>query len=80
MFMTLSKLKYRIKKDIKRIEEHWENNPNNDYYFAEICGMRSALDHIARAEAEELTELDKWASQQQGRERDATTTRDRTGS
>jgi len=80
MFMVLSKLKYKIKEDIKRIEEHWETNPNNDYYFAEICGMRSALDHIARAEAEELTELDKWASQQQGRERDATTTRDRTGS
>jgi|TARA_R100001530_G_scaffold19949_1_gene16749 transcription initiation factor IIE alpha subunit len=78
--MVLSKLKYKIKEDIKRIEEHWETNPNNDYYFAEICGMRSALDHIARAEAEELTELDKWASQQQGRERDATTTRDRTGS
>ena len=77
MFMVLSKLKYKINKDIQRIEEHWESNPSNDYYFAEIRGLRSALDHIARAESEELTELDKWASKQQGKERDELTTRNR---
>ena len=47
MFATLNKLKYRIKQDIKRVEEHWETNPSNDYYFAEICGLRTALDQIA---------------------------------
>lgn len=80
MFTVLNKLKYRIKQDIQRIEEHWEGSPDNDYYFAEICGLRSALDHVSRAESEELTELDKWASQEQERERDAITIRNGTGS
>ena len=77
MFATLNKLKYRIKQDIKRVEEHWETNPSNDYYFAEICGLRTALDQIARAEAEELTALDKWATQNQKEERNELTTRNR---
>ena len=77
MFSVLSKLKYRINKDITQAEELWDDNPANDYYFAEICGLRSALDHIARAEAEELTELDKWATQNQKEERNELTTRNR---
>ena len=77
MFATLNKLKYRIKQDIKRVEEHWETNPNNDHYFAEICGLRTALDQIARAEAEELTALAKWATQNQEEERNELTTRNR---
>ena len=80
MFMVLNKLKYKINKDIKQIEEHWESNPGNDYYFAEICGLRGALAHVERAEMEELTELDKWASQQQGKEKNELTTRNGTGS
>lgn len=80
MFSVLSKLKYRINKDIQQAEEQWDNNPNNDYYFAEICGLRRALEHIIRAEAGELTALDKWAEQQQGKEQHATTTGNRAGS
>jgi len=53
MFSVLSKLKYRINKDITQAEELWDDNPSNDYYFAEICGLKRALEHIARAEAEE---------------------------
>ena len=76
MFSVLSKLKYRINKDITQAEElwddnpsnDWETNPSNDYYFAEICGLKRALEHIARAEAEEYTALDKWAEEQQGKD------------
>tara|TARA_Y100001973_G_C5148598_1_gene306801 strand:+ start:760 stop:987 length:228 start_codon:yes stop_codon:yes gene_type:complete len=68
MFSVLSKLKYRINKDITQAEELWDDNPSNDYYFAEICGLKRALEHIARAEAEEYTALDKWAEEQQGKD------------
>jgi len=68
MFSVLSKLKYRINKDITQAEEMWDDNPANDYYFAEICGLKRALEHIARAEAEEYTALDKWAEEQQGKD------------
>jgi len=67
MFSVLSKLKYRINKDITQAEEQWDNNPNNDYYFAEICGLKRALVHITRAEAEEYTALDKWAEEEKGK-------------
>ncbi len=79
MFMVLSKLKYRINKDIQQAEEQWDDNPSNDFFFAEICGLRRALDHIIHAESEELTALDKWAEQQQGKEQHATTIRNRAG-
>ena len=68
MFSVLSKLKYRINKDITQAEEMWDDNPANDYYFAEISGLKRALEHIARAEAEEYTALDKWAEEQQGKD------------
>ena len=31
MFSVLSKLKYRINKDINQAEKHWDTNPGNDY-------------------------------------------------
>ena len=71
MFSVLSKLKYRINKDINQADKHWDTNPGNDYYFAEICGLKRALDHIAIAEAEELTALDKWAQQEEKKERES---------
>ena len=80
MFMVLSKLKYKINKDIQQAEEQWDINPNNDFFFAEICGLRRALDHIIHAESEELTALDKWAQEKQGKEQHAITTRNRAGS
>ena len=81
MFAVLSELKYRINKDISQIEETWDENPSNDYYFAEICGLRRALDHVIKAEAKELTALDMWADQQQKeKEENAITIRDGSGS
>jgi len=66
MFTILSKLKYRIAKDITQVEKEWNDNPSNDYYFAEISGLRRALEYVQKAESEELTALDKWAEKQQG--------------
>ena len=68
MFTVLSKLKYNINKDITHVEECWDDNPDNDCYYAEICGLKRALEHVLRAEAGELTELDKWATKQEGKE------------
>jgi len=61
MFTTLSELKYQINKDITDIEKVWADNPDNDYYFAEISGLKRALEHISRAEAKEYNALDEWA-------------------
>ena len=66
MFTVLSKLKYKIAKDITHVEKEWSDNPANDYYFAEI--------------SEELTALDKWAQEQQGKDNNGTIIRNRTGS
>tara|TARA_R100001129_G_scaffold128824_2_gene90827 strand:+ start:887 stop:1114 length:228 start_codon:yes stop_codon:yes gene_type:complete len=68
MFSILNELKYRINKDIQYVEERWDDHPNNDYYYAEICGLERALEHVLRAEAGELTELDKWATKLKGKE------------
>lgn len=80
MFTVLSKLKYKIAKDITHVEKEWSDNPANDYYFAEISGLRRALEHVTRAESEELTALDKWAQEQQGKDNNGTIIRNRAGS
>ena len=63
MFTILSELKYRINKDITDIENVWSENPDNQLYFAEISGLKRALEHIQRAEAQEYNALDEWASE-----------------
>ena len=68
MFTVLSKLKYQLAKEITNVEKQWDDNPSNDYYFAEISGLRKALEFVQKAEADELTALDKWAQQEEGRE------------
>lgn len=80
MFTVLSKLKYKINKEIKKVEKQWSDTPSNDYYFAEILGLKRALEHVQRAEAEELTELDKWAEEQQRKEQRELTIRNRSRS
>jgi aminopeptidase-like protein len=70
MFAKLTKLKKKINTDIKEIESLWDDNPYNDYYFAEIWGLKLALKRVSEVEAEEMLELDKWAEHEMKR-RDA---------
>jgi|TARA_R100001510_G_scaffold27321_1_gene24046 hypothetical protein len=67
MFTILNSIKTDIRRDIKSTEQEWKNNPNNDYYFAEISGLRRALNYVVRAESREYTALDKWANSLQER-------------
>ena len=67
MFTILNSIKTDIRRDIKSTEQEWKNNPNNDYYFAEISGLRRALNYVIRAESREYTALDKWANSLQER-------------
>ena len=46
MFTILNSIKTDIRRDIKSTEREWKNNPNNDYYYAEISGLRLSLIHI----------------------------------
>ena len=62
MFTILNSIKTDIRRDIKSTEREWKNNPNNDYYYAEISGLRRALNYVVRAESREYTALDKWAN------------------
>ena len=66
MFTVLSKLKYQLAKEITNVEKQWDDNPSNDYYFAEITGLRKALELVQRAESSEYNALDKWAQTIQG--------------
>ena len=74
MFTILSSIKTNIRSDIKSTEREWKSNPDNDYYFAEISGLRRALNYVVRAESREYTALDKWANSIQGRENNERTT------
>ena len=67
MFTILNSIKTDIRRDIKSTEREWKNNPNNDYYYAEISGLRRALNYVIRAESREYTALDKWANSLQER-------------
>ena len=67
MFTVLKNIKSEIKRDIRETERDWNNNPHNDYYFAEISGLRRALNYILRAESKEYTALDRWANRMKGR-------------
>ena len=67
MFTILNSIKTDIRRDIKSTEQEWKNNPNNDYYFAEISGLTRALNYVVRAESREYTALDKWANSLQER-------------
>lgn len=62
MFTVINKIKSNIKRDIKLVEKEWTDNPHNDYYFAEISGLKRALNYVLRAEAQEYTALDNWAN------------------
>ena len=64
MFTVLSRIKSNIKRDIKHVEREWTKNPHNDYYFAEISGLKRALNFVLRAESQEYTALDNWANDQ----------------
>ena len=68
MFSVLNNIKSDIRKDIKSVEKSWKDNPSNDYYFAEISGLRRALNYVTRAESREYTALDKWAQSMNERE------------
>ena len=62
MFTVMNKIKSNIKRDIKSVEKEWTDNPHNDYYFAEISGLKRALNYVLRAESQEYTALDNWAN------------------
>ena len=62
MFTILNSIKTDIRRDIKSTEREWKNNPNNDYYYADISGLRRSLNYVVRAESREYTALDKWAN------------------
>ena len=68
MFTILNNIKTNIRRDIKSTEQEWRDNPSNDYYFAEISGLRRALNYVIRAESREYTALDKWAQSMNERE------------
>jgi len=68
MFTILNNIKTNIRRDIKSTEKEWKKNPSNDYYFAEISGLRRALNYVVRAESIEYTALDKWANSIQEKE------------
>ena len=67
MFTILNSIKTDIRRDIKSTEREWKNNRNYDYYYAEISGLRRALNYVVRAESREYTALDKWANSLQER-------------
>ena len=62
MFTVLGRIKSNIKRDIKHVEKEWDGNPSNDYYYAEISGLKRALNYLLRAESQEYTALDNWAN------------------
>ena len=68
MFTIINSIKTDIRRDIKSTEREWRDNPSNDYYFAEISGLRRALNYVTRAESREYTALDKWAQSMNERE------------
>jgi len=61
MFATLDNLEKELKKEIKKVEDKWTNEPRKDYYFHEICGINKAIDVVERFKSKELLELDRWA-------------------
>ena len=75
MFTILNSIKTDIRRDIKSTEREWKDNPSNDYYFAEISGLRRALNYVVRAESREYTALDKWAQTINERQNNESTTR-----
>lgn len=75
MFTVLNSIKTDIRRDIKSTEREWKDNPSNDYYFAEISGLRRALNYVIRAESREYTALDRWAQTINERQNNESTTR-----
>ena len=61
MFATLDNLERELQKEVKKVEDKWNDEPRKDYYFHEICGINKAIDVVERFKSKELLELDKWA-------------------
>ena len=61
MFATLDNLERELQKEVKKVEDKWNNEPRKDYYFHEICGINKAINVVERFKSKELLELDRWA-------------------
>ena len=61
MFATLDNLERELQKEVKKVEDKWNDEPRKDYYFHEICGINKAIGVVERFKSKELLELDKWA-------------------
>ena len=62
MLSVLNKIKLEILKDIEETENLWDENPSNDYYYAEVSGLKRALSKVLKEENKELNALDAWAT------------------
>ena len=76
MFATLDNLEKELKKEIKKVEDKWTNEPRKDYYFHEICGINKAIDVVERFKSKELLELDRWAESFIKKEKEGSTLSD----
>ena len=61
MFATLDNLEKELQKEVKKVENKWDDEPKKDYYFHEICGINKAIGVVEKFKSKELLELDKWA-------------------
>ena len=72
MFATLDNLE----KELKKVENKWDDEPRKDYYFHEICGINKAIDVVERFKSKELLELDRWAQDYTKRQKQGDTLSD----
>ena len=76
MFATLDNLEKELQKEVKKVENKWDDEPRKDYYFHEICGINKAIDVVERFKSKELLELDRWAQDYTKRQKQGDTLSD----
>ena len=76
MFATLDNLERELRKEVKKVEDKWNDEPRKDYYFHEICGINKAIGVVERFKSKELLELDRWAESFIKKEKEGSTLSD----
>ena len=68
MFNVLKNLENNLDATITDIEKEWGDDPNKDYLFHEITGVKRAINVVKQAQSKELLELDRWAQTEMRKE------------
>jgi len=61
MYTALKELITLLERDVEYAQDDFHQDQGKYYHLGRVEGLTKALNYVLKAQAKELTELDKWA-------------------